>query len=114
MGVDLKSQLISIKFASFNMKIHLLILVVVLSILASVKCIELLDKDIEEVAKRSWITDWLKKWKDYMTGKAGNPDADKQCKKRKEDGEVPSAELGDSPVRTFGFPYFDVNSHATA
>lgn len=96
------------------MKLYFLFATFLLLFTISAKGSEKSDNDKQEVWKRSWVTDWLKKWKDYMTGKGGHPDADEKCKKRKEDGEVPSAELGDSPVKTFGFPFFDINSRSTA
>merc|ERR1712002_306177 len=107
---------ISRKDADLKMQLCRLILTFLLlfALAAAAKAIEESEEDQKEIWKRSWIGDWLKKWKDYLMGKGGHPDADKQCKKRKEDGEVPSAELGDSPVKTFGFPFFDISSRSTA
>merc|ERR1712048_48144 len=108
MGTQFTSDLPKMKLAVLSLGVLLL----AFGSLAEEKVNDEIDA-LETLNDPSWIGDWLKRWKDYLSGKAGHPDAGKKCQETKDDGEVPSAEHGDSPVKQFGFPHFNEGSQST-
>merc|ERR1711962_516871 len=100
MGLSVESK------KSHNMKV----LLIFLATLALAHSLELLQAPDVPQEDPGWLTDLIEKFKCKIKGKCG--DHLEVCKKAVEKGEIPSAKDNHSPIKQFGFPFFNEKSRS--
>jgi len=86
------------------------VLLIFLATLALAHSLELLQAPDVPQEDPGWLTDLIEKFKCKIKGKCG--DHLEVCKKAVEKGEIPSAKDNHSPIKQFGFPFFNEKSRS--
>lgn len=89
----------------FKMRLLSAVFVAVLAVsLTNVSCKSIEDKT-KDVNGNSWISKFVDKVVHWL--KTRGKQVKKQCFDRRKQGHAASAELGDSPLKAFGYPHFN-------